>query len=116
MSKCLQRNQFFLKTLQKCNDQTRKKLIESATPDQIRALTEIAMNIVCGNFPIAEHKFKKLSLHKDSIRKLSKRTLSHKKKKHLLLQKGGFLPFLISPVLSALGAIAGRAIGSQLGL
>jgi hypothetical protein len=94
----------------------RKKLIEDATPDQIRALSEIAHNVVNGNFTLSKNKLNQLKVHKHSIRTLSKKTTSHLKKKHLLLQKGGFLPFLITPVLSALGAVAGKFIATQIGL
>jgi hypothetical protein len=116
MSKCLQRNHPFLWKLKKCDEPTRKKLIEDATPDQIRALSEIAHNIVNGNFTLSKHKLSQLKVHKHSIRKLSQKTTPHQKKKHLLLQKGGFLPFLIAPVLSALGAIAGKIIATHIGL
>ena len=90
--------------------------MEEATPDQIRALSEIASNIVKGNFKVDSKTFKKLQKHKEHIRKLSKKTCSHIKKKAILTQKGGFLPLLVTPILSALGGIAGRVIGSQLGL
>lgn len=98
-----------------CGGTRRKKIIEEATTDEIRALTEIAHNIVSGNFIVPENTLNKLEKHKTHIRKLSKRTRSHKDKKKSLVQEGGFLPFLISPVLSALGVVAGRAISSQLG-
>lgn len=116
MSKCLHRNRSFLEAISKCSDDDRKNVIEKATHDQINSLTEIAQNILSGNFPLHDKRLKKLKKHKHSIRKLSKKTLSHTVKKKFLKQKGGFLPFLVAPVLSALGAIAGRVIGSQLGL
>lgn len=100
----------------KCSGAKRKKLIEDATPDQIRVLSEIASNIVKGNFSVPDKTVKKLHKHKLHIRELSKSKNSCKKKKKLLVQQGGFLPFLVTPVLSALGALAGRVIGSQLGL
>jgi hypothetical protein len=100
----------------KCKGTKRSNTIEQANPDEIRALTEIALNIINGNFELTPETVEKLKKHKEHIRNLAKRTLSHKKKKLFLVQKGGFLPFLITPVLSALGALAGRAIGNQLGL
>jgi len=39
-----------------------------------------------------------------------------KKKKRLLKLKGGFLPFVLGPILSVLGGLAGRAIGKAAGL
>jgi hypothetical protein len=100
----------------KCKSSKRKAVIEDATTDQMRALTEIAHNIVNKNFIISPETLEELNKHKTSIRRLSKKTKSHKDKKKFLVQEGGFLPFLITPVLSALGAVAGRALGSQLGI
>lgn len=113
--RCIVRNKSFLKKIYKSDSETRKKLINSATPDEIRSLSEIAHNVTTGNFTIPDKKITKLSKYKQAIRKLSRRTLCHKKKKQFLIQEGGFLPFLISPVLSTLGAIGGRIISSQLG-
>ena len=115
MSKCLHRNHNFLKDRSKSKDKTLDALLKDASQDQIRALTEIAKNILSGNFKLKPNHFKKLEKHKKLIRKLSKKT-PHKLKKKFLRQKGGFLPFLVTPVLSALGALAGRAIGSHFGL
>jgi len=116
MSKCLDRNKDFLIQLSLASEKERQKLIENASPDQIRVLTEISANILNGKFDLRKRHVKKLINHKHIIRKLSQSHVSHKAKKALLNQSGGFLPFLITPVLSALGAIAGKVIGSQLGL
>lgn len=116
MSKCIDRNKDFLGRIKYSSEEERQKLIESATPDQIRVLTEIAMNILSGNFQLKNHHLKKLRDNKRVIRKLANTRVPHKIKKVLLNQSGGFLPFLVTPVLSALGAVAGRVISSQLGL
>lgn len=116
MSQRLHRNKTFLKKLTKCYGKKREKIINDASNEQIQSLTEVAHNIVKGNFPIPQKTLKKLSKHKIHIRKLSKLKPSSKSKRKLLIQKGGFLPLMITPVLSALGAVAGRAISTQLGL
>jgi|SRR5665811_31203 len=116
MSKCLDRNREFLKRLKDASEEERQTLIQAATPDQIRILTEISINILAGKFQLKKHHLKKLVDHKHIIRKLAKTRLSHKAKKVLLNQSGGFLPFIITPVLAALGGLAGKFIGSQLGL
>jgi len=116
MSKCLDRNKEFLNRIKHSSEQERNELIKNASADQIRVLTEIAVNILSGKFPLKKHHIKKLSNHKHIIRKLAKITVSHKRKKALLNQSGGFLPFLVTPVLAALGSVAGKFIGNQLGL
>jgi hypothetical protein len=116
MSKCVHRNENFLKELLTASDRKRESLLENATKDEIQCLTEIAFNIVNGNFPLDSKTLEKLTKHKQEVRKLSKRPGSHHKKKKFLKQKGGFLPLLLTPVLSVLGTIAGSLINSQLGL
>ena len=121
MCKCLKRNKNFLHDLLKDetklgNEDERKQLTDNASNDEIRCLSEIARNIISGKFKIPDEVHIDLLPHKHLIRKLSKKTLSHKIKKTVLKQKGGFLPFLISPVLSALGVVVGRLVSSHLGL
>ena len=116
MSKCIQRNEKFLKELVTSSDRRRQSLLEGATKDEIHCLTEIAFNIVKGNFPLDNESLRKLTKHKQAVRKLSKTRGSHKKKKQFLKQKGGFLPLLLAPVLSILGTVAGGCINSLLGL
>ena len=116
MSKCIKRNREFLEKLLTAPPDVRKRLINKASADEVRAISEIALNVVKGSFQINANIRDQLAEHKHHIRKLSKRTVSHKLKKHLLSQKGGFLPLLLSPVLSALGIIVGKTISSHIGL
>jgi len=116
MSKCLDRNKEFLKQILTSSENERQILIEKATPDQIRVLTEISMNILSGNLELKTKHLKHLRIHKRLIRKLANSRVPHKVKKVLLKQSGGFLPLLVTPVLSVLGSLAGRIISSQLGL
>jgi len=116
MSKCLDRNKDFLKILMESTEDQRHHLIQNASPDQIRVLSEISLNILSGNLPLKSRHIKKLTAHKRMIRKLANSRVPHKVKKVLINQTGGFLPLLVSPVLSALGVVVGKVISSQLGL
>src|SRR5580698_7908318 len=93
MSKCIHRNQKFLKTLLKAKGARREAILEKATKDEIRCLTEIAYNVVKGHFILQPQTLRSLEKHKDEVRKLSKRPSSHKKM-FFLKQKGGFLPLI----------------------
>jgi hypothetical protein len=94
----------------------RKKLIRKASRDNIDALSEVALNTLLGNVPLKDEQKKKLKRHRTKIRQLAHRRTSTKKKKILLVQQGGFLPLLLAPLLSALGGLAGKAIGSAVGI
>lgn len=115
-SKLLKRNIPFLQRIATAAPAERKKLIENATDEEMTVLTEIAMNITKGHFPVTDKHFHRLKKHKHVIRKLASPTLPHEAKKVILNQRGGFLPVLVAPVLAALGSIAGRLISYHLGL
>lgn len=102
------RNVKFLKKIAKCSKSKRDKLLLSATHDQLHCLSEIAYNTLKGNLDFKNHSVKKLKRFKNEIRKLAKKSTALKKKKELLTQRGGFIPLLLSPIISALvsGAIS----------
>lgn len=78
-------------------------------------MREIAHNTLIGNVPLNSEYQNKLRRHKCKIRKLAQKKLSLKFKRRFLQQKGGFLPHLITPVMSAVGSLAGRAVATSLG-
>lgn len=113
MSKCTLRNLDFLKSLCKRN---RRKHIKQASSDNIRSLTEIAHNALRGNITYSAKAKGKLKRFKHHIRKLAEKKHSVARKKATLIQNGGFLPFLIPPVLSIAGTLAGRYLAKEIGI
>ena len=85
--------------------QQRKALLKHATNDQISCLSEIAYNLLAHNIPVSDKVKQKLSKHKHSLRVLANPRTSVKKRKQILIQKGGFLPFLIPAAASLIGAL-----------
>lgn len=90
MSKLVKNNIPFLQNLATSSPSERKRLIENASDEQMHALTEIAMNITEGHFPVTDKHFQRLKKHKHVIRKLASVSVPHKAKKVILNQKGGF--------------------------
>jgi hypothetical protein len=115
MSKCTARNLEFLKSISKCNELSRKQSLTSCSNDSIKAISEIALNTLKGNLKLTPLQIRQLKKHKKNVRQLAKKKLSVKEKRKLLIQQGGFLPFLIVPFLSALGSFAGKAIANSAG-
>lgn len=101
MSKCTVRNKDFLKSLNVCKKRDIDVILAKATKDQLDSITEIARNTLKGRIPYTQSSLKKLKRHKNTIREIAKKSISLKKKKQILKQKGGFLPFLIGPVLAS---------------
>ena len=86
---------------------SRKHLIHNASAYEMNALCEVCKNIVQGNIPLSAAQKRKLSRHRSTLRTLSNRSVKVKRKKHLLLQKGGLplLPLLaplITPLIASL--------------
>jgi len=110
------RNSQFLKQLHSCKRGSRSTIIRKASNDNIDALSEVALNTLLGNIPLNQHQRRVLKKHRSAVRKLAHKKISRKRKKHFLVQKGGFLPLLLTPVLSILGGLAANALSSAVGI
>jgi hypothetical protein len=74
----------------------------------LTCLCECSKNILKGNVPLSPVQKRKLRRHRRSLRELTLKKIS-KKKKNKILQKGGFLGALITPILSLLGGMLGSS-------
>ena len=90
--------------LKKCNKPTHTSIIQSADKELINTICECILNCLNGNVDLSKEDKQKLYRYKTSMRDLMKKTkLPLKKKKQILIQKGsGFLPIILSAVLSLL--------------
>jgi hypothetical protein len=81
-----------------------KSLILGANKELIDTLCECILNCLNGNVQLSDDDKNKLYKYRNYLRQLlRKRDLSLKKKKGILVQKGsGFLPIILSAVLSLL--------------
>jgi hypothetical protein len=80
----------------------RDKLIKKLKTSEINSISEISKNCLLGNIPLKDCEFNKLKKFSKFLRLLAKKNISQKKKRRILIQKGGFLNILIPPVLSLL--------------
>ena len=80
----------------------RRDIIRKCDNDLTCSLSECCLNVLKGNVRLTTAQKVKLRRHKNNLRKLStKKTFVKAKKK--ILQRGGFLVALVSPILSVLG-------------
>jgi len=112
MSQRLRRNASLLKALHKASPAVRKRLLCTyCSPDFIECMCECVRNIKEGNVPLTTDQKKALRRKRRELRELLlKKTSPAKKKK--LIQSGGFLGALLSPIISVLGGLLGSAFGS----
>ena len=86
--------------LAKCPPQQRKAYLQHAKEELITCLSECCANTLKGNVPLSPAQKKALSRHKKHIREVANKRNSHRKRKEILIQKGGFLGSLLGPILS----------------
>lgn len=101
--KRLKENKYLLLVLKKAPPKLRRAILQSAPDELIRAINEIAYNILKGNHKISRKSRNDLKKYKNQLRKLIKPSRSVTTKRKVLVQSGGsFLPYLLSAVLSGI--------------
>lgn len=103
----LKRNFKLLRYLKKVKKQRRSSVLKSAKKDLILCICDCANNILRGNVRLKERDRKALRRHKKSLRLLATQRTGLEKKRKFLVQKGGFLPLLLAPIISAAGSLLG---------
>src|ERR1700761_1501803 len=74
---------------------SRNNLLKHAKKCVIDSISEIAVNCLNGNIPLENCDLKKLSRHKKVLRQIASK-IPYTKRKHILIQSGGFLPILLN--------------------
>lgn len=92
----------------------RRQFLQSLTQTEVRCLIELLLNIVKQRVPIKPCDRRRLEKHTPLIRKLLSGGKSLADKKRLLVQQGGFLPFLVPIIAGITSALP--AIGTALGI
>lgn len=92
----------------------RRQFLQSLTQAEVRCLLELLLNIVRQRVPIRACDRRRLEKHSPLIRKLLAEGKSVADKKKLLVQHGGFLPFLVPIIAGITSALP--AIGTALGI
>lgn len=96
------RNKNFLKSLLKSrNKSQRKKLVKTATKDEITSICELCLNLKRLNSFAHPELGKSLKKYKPSIKSLLNKRLGTERKRSIIIQQGGFLPFL-APIAGTL--------------
>lgn len=104
MSSRLKKYLVKLRLLKKSSSKVRNKILKNCNKNLLCCLCECAKNVLKGNVPLTKPQKSKLSRFKQKLRNLvSKKTRI--KVKRRLVQTGGFLGALLTPVLSFLGSL-----------
>jgi len=83
MSNRINKHRSFLDLLQQGENIQKKTLLKTASDEQVRALSEIVLNIIGGVIPISSKIKADLSPHKNKLRKLCDKTQTNSELKRL---------------------------------
>ena len=110
MSLLLKHKLIELKTLKriKCRKK-RNKILKNASNDLIECIVQCAYNVLSGKVHLSAKDKNKLKPYSTVIRKLAEMR-DVKPTRKLLIQRGGFLPSLIAPVLTVAATLLSNLI------
>lgn len=89
-----------LKVLRKAKPRLRKGILKLAEKDLITCLFECSHNVLKGNIQLSKKQKQALKKHSKALRELAKRKTPVSQRRKILVQKGGFLPALLGPILA----------------
>ena len=87
--------------LRDSNPKMRRLILDKYGREFVRSICECTQNVLNGNVPITGNQKRRLSRFKWDLRELADRSVSDNEKTKIL-QKGGFLGCLLTPVVSVL--------------
>ena len=106
MTDCMRRNLPFLQLLLDTkSDKQRRSLLKTATPSQVRALSEICHKILHGNREIDDDCRRNLRLHVERLKAIASPELSYGQKKKRInkhSQQGGEFVSILAPILGTI--------------
>lgn len=100
--KLLKDNRHFLHILKDCKPKLRKVIFENADNGLITTINEIILNTLNGNSPINKKTKQTLKKYKKEMRCLICPKKSINSRRKLLIQKGGFVPALLTALLTGI--------------
>ena len=104
MSARLKKQLNYLKILRKSNPKTRSAILQNADKELILCICECVENTLNGNVKVNPAQQKQLKKYTTVLRQIRAKGGNLKTKKKLLVQKGGFLPALLAPILASLAS------------
>ena len=107
MSSLVKRALPHLKLLAEAKPELKKAIIKHASADVVKAISEIALNMLKGVIKLTPKQKQRLSRYKKEFRSLGKKGISVNRKRKLLVQRGGAAGLVILLPI-ALSLLAGR--------
>ena len=99
-----------LKVLSKCKGKLRKAILTNSDADLIKVLRDCVYNVLRGNVKLSKDSSEKLHKYKQVLRNFVYDRGNIDRKRKYLIQKGGFLPFLIPAAIDTYNFFCHRSV------
>ena len=104
-----------LSVLSKASSPMGKHLVQKAPKEIIDTVCECCLNVLKGTVPLSPEQKQKLGKHRCLLRQMVKKKIPLHQKKKMMVQRGGFLPLLLGPLLKTIAVpIVGSLVGNLL--
>lgn len=90
-----------LNQIRKAKPKLQKAIIQNANRETLNCLCDCAWNVLQKNIPLSSGQKRKLARYKKELRYIGTKGGSLKKKQQLLVQKGGIVSAILTPILLA---------------
>ena len=99
-----------LRVLKSAKPKLRSSILKAAEKELIQCLSECSHNVLAGNIKLSPKQRQALCKHRKSLRDLGRKQTKVDRKRKILIQKGGFLPALLTPILAIAGSLIGELV------
>lgn len=113
MARLMKRNLPLLRLLTNVPARRRKQILQHAPRELVQALSEGALNVLHGNVPLTKKTYARLKRHKKQLHLLADRRVPERRKRKLIIQRGGFLPLLAGALLPLISGIGSAILGGR---
>lgn len=102
MNQRIRKQRAFLHFMLCANNVQQKSIVKSLTSEQYDVISEIALNIYTGTYPLSKQYINLLKPYQLDIRALGSREIGTKQKRRILLKHLPLVPLLLKPIVSHL--------------
>jgi hypothetical protein len=99
MNRRIRKQRSFLYFMLSANSAQQKLIVKSLTSEQYDVISEIALNIYTGTYPLTKNYIKQLKPYQSYIRLLGSREVSSKQKRGILLKHLSLVSLLLKPIV-----------------
>lgn len=99
MKQRVKKHESFLNFLVYADSTQQKLIIKALSSEQYDVLSEIALNIYTGTYPLSKKYINHLKPYKSYIRLLGSREVSNREKRRILLKNNSLVSLLLKPIV-----------------